>query len=78
MYLVSVLTLPFAALLFLALWLTGWPPAAQVAVGIPVIVLFSAVALSASRGLWAAVEYMTDVRSGETRRPDYEARAFRR
>lgn len=79
MYVVSVLTLPFAALVFVALWLlTDWPPGVQVAVGIPVILLFSGPALSAAKGAWAAVEYFTDVRTGETKRPDYEKKAFRR
>jgi hypothetical protein len=78
MYLVSVLTLPFAAVVFVLLWLTGWPPGRQVAVGIPVIALYSALALSVSRGVWAAVEYLTDVRTGETRRADYGTKAFRR
>jgi uncharacterized protein (DUF983 family) len=78
MYLVSVITLPFAAAVFLALFLTDWPPAVQIAVGAPVIALFSAFALQASRGAWAAIEYFTDVRSGETARAGYEAKAFRR
>jgi hypothetical protein len=79
MYLVSVLTLPFAALVFLVLWLlTDWAPGVQVAVGIPAILLFSANALWASKGIWAAVEYLTDVRSGETQRADYREKAFRR
>lgn len=79
MYLVSVLTLPFAALLFAVLWLfTDWTPGVQVAVGIPVILLFCAVALGASKGAWAAIEYFTDVRSGETLREGYEEKAFRR
>jgi hypothetical protein len=77
MYLVSVLTLPFAALLFAALWLlTDWAPAVQVAVGIPVILLFCAVALVAAKGAWAAVEYFTDVRSGDASREGYRERAF--
>jgi hypothetical protein len=78
MYLVSVLTLPFAALLFVALWLlTDWTPAVQVAVGIPVILLFCGVALVAAKGAWAAVEYFTDVRSGDAFREGYRKRAFR-
>jgi uncharacterized protein (DUF983 family) len=79
MYLVSVLTLPFAALLFAVLWLfTEWTPAVQVAVGIPVILMFCAVALGAAKGAWAAVEYFTDVRSGDASREGYRERAFRR
>jgi hypothetical protein len=78
MYLVSVLTLPFAALVFAVLWLlTDWPPALQLAVGIPVIALFCAVALVAAKGSWAAVEYFTDVRSGDALREGYRERAFR-
>lgn len=78
MYLVSVLSLPFAACVFLVLWLVGWPPGVQVAVGIPVIALFSAFALQAAKGIWAAVEYFTDVRSGDIAREGYEQRAFRK
>jgi hypothetical protein len=79
MYLVSVLTLPFAALLFALLWLfTDWSPGVQVAVGIPVILVFCGVALVAAKGAWAAVEYFTDVRSGDAFREGYRERAFRR
>jgi hypothetical protein len=78
MYLVSVLTLPFAALVFLVLWLVGWPPLVQVALGVPLILLFSAFALQAAKGVWAAVEYLTDVRSGDATREGYEKRAFRK
>ena len=79
MYLVSVLTLPFAAAVFVVLWLfTEWPPATQVAVGVPVILLFSAFALQASKGAWAAIEYFTDVRSGDAARAGYEQKAFRK
>lgn len=79
MYLVSVLTLPFAAVVFVALWLlTDWPPGLQVAVGVPVIVLFSAFALQAAKGAWVAIEYFTDVRSGDAARAGYEERAFRK
>jgi uncharacterized protein (DUF983 family) len=79
MYLVSVATLPFAAAVFVALWLlTDWPPAVQVAVGVPLIALFSAFALQAAKGAWVAIEYFTDVRSGETARAGYGERAFRR
>jgi uncharacterized protein (DUF983 family) len=78
MYLVSVLTLPFAAGVFLVLWLVGWPAPVQVAVGVPVIALFSVFALQAAKGVWAAVEYFTDVRSGDAAREGYEERAFRK
>ena len=78
MYLVSVLTLPFAAAVFLVLWLADWPPLAQVAVGVPAIALFSAFALQAAKGVWAAIEYFTDVRSGDAAREGYEKKAFRR
>ncbi len=51
MYLVSVLTLPFAAVVFAVLsFLTNWPPGVQVAVGVPLIVCFSAFALQAAKG----------------------------
>ena len=77
MYLVSVLTLPFAALVFVALWLgTGWPPVAQAAVGAPVVALFCLWALPVSRAVWAAVEYATDLRTGEAGSRTYAGRAF--
>jgi len=79
MYLVSVLSLGFAALVFLAGWLlTDWPAWLQVAVGAPLIALVSLVALPVSRGVWAALEYYTDVKTGEAHRTDYEERAFER
>lgn len=77
MYLVSVLSLLFSALVFCAVWLlTTWSPWLQIAVGVPVIAVVSLVALPVARGAWAAIEYYTDVRTGETRRADYEERAF--
>jgi uncharacterized protein (DUF983 family) len=79
MYLVSVLSLGFAALVFLAGWLlTDWPAWLQVAVGAPLIALVSLAALPVSRGAWVALEYYTDVRTGEAQRADYEERAFER
>lgn len=79
MYLVSVLTLVFAALVFVAGWLlTDWPAWLQVAVGVPVIALASLLALPVARGAWAAIEYYTDLRTGETERADYAERAFSR
>jgi uncharacterized protein (DUF983 family) len=78
MYLVSVLTLPFAGLAAVLLhFLTDWAPAVQVAVGVPMILAVSVNALWAAKGAWAAVEYLTDVRSGDAERPEYRARAFR-
>jgi len=77
MYLVSVATLVFAALVFLAGWLlTDWPPGLQIAVGVPVLTLVSLVALPVARGARVAIEYDTDVQTGEARRADYEERAF--
>ena len=77
MYLVSVLTLCFSVAVFLATWLlTDWSAGLRIAVGVPTIALFSAVALPVSRGLWVAVEYATDVQTGETARAEYRARAY--
>ncbi|MHC4971324.1 MAG: DUF983 domain-containing protein [Planctomycetota bacterium] len=79
MYLVSVVTLVFAALVFFAGWLlTDWPAWLQVAIGVPVIGLVSLAALPLSRGAWAAIEYYTDIKTGEVERDDYDERAFRR
>lgn len=77
MYLVSVLTLPFASLVAVALWLlTDLSPLAQVAIGLPVVALFCAVALPVSRGVWVAVEYGTDLATGETDGGSYRRRAY--
>lgn len=79
MYLVSVLTLVFAAVVFFAGWLlTDWPPWLQAAVGLPIILLASLAALPVARGAWVALEYYTDLRTGETERADYVERAFER
>jgi len=78
MYLVSVLTLVFAAAVFFLTWLfVGGAAWVKVAIGVPVIALFSLAALPVSRGVWAAIEYYTDLATGEAMRDDYKRRAFR-
>jgi uncharacterized protein (DUF983 family) len=77
MYVVSVLTLVFAAVLFGVTWaVLGWRPWLQIAVGVPVLTVFSLFALPAARAMWAAIDYATDVATGETAREDYAASAY--
>ena len=76
MYLVSVLTLVFAAAVFFATWLfLDGPARVKLAVGVPVITLFSLAALPVSRGVWAAIEHSTDIATGETMRGDLGTRS---
>jgi uncharacterized protein (DUF983 family) len=77
MYLISILTQLFAAALFFLVWLlTDWTPATKLAVALPLIAVFSLVALPLSKSVWVAVDYYTDIRTGETRRPGYRATAY--
>ena len=77
MYLVAILSQLFAVLMLAILWLaTDWRAGVKVAVALPLIAVFSLVALSVSKGIWVAVEYLTDVYTGKTGDEDYEARAF--
>jgi len=79
MYLIAVLSELFAAFLLVLIWsFTDWSPVTALAVGLPLMILFSLVALPIARGIWVAVEYHTDVRSGETGRADYDRTAYRR
>jgi len=79
MYLISIFTQLFAAALFFAVWLlTDWSPWTKIAVVVPIIVVFSLIALPASKSLWIAVEYFTDIKTGETRRDTYRAVAYRK
>lgn len=77
MYLISIVTQLFAAALFFAFWiLTDWAAWTKIAVAVPVIVLFALWALPFSKAVWVAVDYYTDVATGETARQDYERRGF--
>jgi len=66
MYLSAVVTEIFAALLVIAVFvLTDWGPALSIAVGVPIVVLFSFWVLPKATALWVAVEYITDVGNRE-------------
>jgi len=78
MYLTSILS-QFAAVavMLLCWWLTDWTAVTIVLVGLPVLLLFSWVALAWSKRLWIAVEYVTDRNTHEGKN-QYEARGYRK
>jgi uncharacterized protein (DUF983 family) len=79
MYLIAVLSQLFAVALLVLLWLlTDWAPGTKVAVAVPLIALFCLFALPLSKGCWIAVEYYTDLRTGEAGEPGYRDRAYER
>lgn len=79
MYLIAILTQLFAAALFFAVWLlTDWTPAEKLVVALPLIAGFSLVALPLSKSVWVAVDYYTDIQTGETKRPEYREIAYER
>jgi uncharacterized protein (DUF983 family) len=66
MYLTATVSQLFAGALFLAVFLwTNWSPALGLAVGTPIVVVFCYGILPLSMALWTAVEYLSDVASGE-------------
>jgi hypothetical protein len=66
MYLSAAVTELFAAAVALGLfWLTDWGVAVGLAVGAPLVLCFCYAFLPLSIALWTAVEYATDVASGE-------------
>ena len=78
MYLMSVVSQFFAVGLWLLLWwLTDWSTGFMVAIALPVIAVFSLAALPFTQGLWVAVEYYTDLASGDSKQPEYRDRAYR-
>lgn len=78
MYLTSILS-QFAAVgvMCLCWWLTDWSTTTIVLVGLPVLLLFSWIALAWSKRLWIAVEYVTDLNTDEGK-DRYEERGFER
>ncbi len=77
MYLISIATQFFAVLLFALFWIaTDWSPTVKIAIAVPLIIVFSVVSLPYMRAVWVAVDYYTDVKSGETASPDYPRRAY--
>ena len=66
MYLSATVSQLFAGAVFLAVFLwTNWSPTTGLAIGTPVVVAFCYGFLPMSMALWTAVEYLTDVGSGE-------------
>jgi uncharacterized protein (DUF983 family) len=66
MYLSAVATEILAAVLVLAIFFaTDWTPALSLAVSVPVVIVFSVWWLPRAIGLWAAIEYLTDVANRE-------------
>ena len=66
MYVSAAVTQVFAALLILAIVVgTDWSTRLQLAVSVPLAVLFCALCLPLSMAFWVAVEYATDVGNGE-------------
>ena len=77
MYLTSVVSQFFAVGLWLVLWwVTDWSTGVMVAIAIPMIAIFSLATLPHSKSLWIAVEYYTDLASGDSAEPEYRERAF--
>ena len=78
MYLTSVVSQFFAVALWLLLWwLTDWGTGVMIAIAIPLILFFSLATLPHSKSLWIAVEYYTDLASGDSKAPEYQGRAYR-
>ena len=66
MYLSSVVTEIFAALLVLVVFFgTDWSTSTSIAVGLPIVIVFSYWFLPKSMGLWVAIEFMTDIGNRE-------------
>ena len=78
MYFVSIPSQFLAALLLiLVATLTDWSPWKAILLTGPVILLFSLCSLPYMRTIWIALDYYTDLKSGETTTMDYARRAFR-
>ncbi len=66
MYLSAVVTEVFAAILVLLVFFgTDWSPAVSIAVGVPVVIVFSYWFMPTAIALWVAIEFMTDVGNRE-------------
>ena len=67
MYATAIVTEVFAAILILGAWfLTDWSTGTFIAVALPVVLIFSALALPLCQAFWVGVEYLTDVGNGES------------
>jgi len=66
MYMCAAVTEIFAALLILLVFVfTDWTPAFAMAVGIPIVLVFSYAFLPYSMALWVGADYLTDVGNRE-------------
>ena len=66
MYLSAAVTQVFAAGVIALLYLaTDWGAVLSIAVGLPIVLAFCYAFLPASRALWTAIEYATDVANRE-------------
>jgi uncharacterized protein (DUF983 family) len=66
MYLSTMISPLFAALVFTLIWIfTDWNLALSLFVSLPLVVGFSYGFLPYAMGLWTALEYLTDVANGE-------------
>ena len=65
MYLTGAINQLFAVAVLIVLWLTvDAGPWTMLAIGLPVIALFSLLFLPYSKSLWLAIEYWTDTKEG--------------
>ena len=48
----------------------------MIAVAVPLIAVVSLLALPVGKGLWVAVEFLTDCYTGKTAEPGYRDKAF--
>ncbi len=77
MYLISIVTQLFAVFLLALFWIaTDWSSAVKIAIAVPLLIVFSILSLPYMRALWVAVDYYTDVKSGEVASPTYAKRAY--
>lgn len=66
MYLTGAVNQLFAVAVLIVLWLTvDAGPWIMLAIGLPVIALFSLLFLPYSKSLWLAIEYWTDTKEGD-------------
>ncbi|MHC4957990.1 MAG: DUF983 domain-containing protein [Planctomycetota bacterium] len=79
MYAISIISMFLAIGLWLLMAaLTDWSEGVMIAIALPLIALFSYMALPVTKGFWIAVEYWTDHATGKAAEPDYEQKAFER
>jgi uncharacterized protein (DUF983 family) len=66
MYLSAAITQIFGALVIAAVWLgTDWGALRSIAVGVPIVLIFSVLFQPYSMAIWVWVEYLTDIGNRE-------------